>query len=33
MKDQISMTGSLQDLKQKYITNNFSSLTGSTLTK
>ena len=33
MRDHISMTGSLQDLREKYKTNNFSSLTGSTLTK
>ncbi len=33
IRDQISMTGSLQNLKEKYKTNNFSSLTGSTITQ
>lgn len=33
IREQIAMTGSLQELKEKYKTNNFNSLTGSTITK
>ena len=33
IRSQISMTGSLQDLKEKYKINNFSTLTGTTLTQ
>lgn len=33
IRSQILMTGSLQELKEKYKTNNFATLTGSTLTK